>query len=411
MLKFLNVVGKGYQVLALGERALARAGATLLLEDAAAIGMRRALMTQLVEGEIGRLSLAGKALYNTGAFAAEFGGIQVWSIATVGLYMLYERVAHGKKLSWETLGAGIHQVNSWDSIEHSFINLVGLKLGGLTTHPIIGRLQSKEQLEALHKTKADVLFKTQEAFTAKLEKKIQEAEAQGIPFVMDKPLREEAQHLNGLMEEVLQGAAKLQEEKKVTIFTKEEMATWKDAQEWLSTWVLHSIIEEKAQDAFVKLDLEFANGTVVKEVNTAAGVAYEMKDNHGKRTLVDKVVFDRFEAWKMSTYKSPEHALLRETFGVDPHSPEGQALLPALSAYARTHGEGGKPMSDSELFRAAEEMNVGVKVLLKRSGFAENSKLTESLRKNLIRIVREQDLRNGEAAKIHRSPGSSPCHL
>ncbi|MCC7345293.1 MAG: protein phosphatase 2C domain-containing protein [Deltaproteobacteria bacterium] len=245
MLKALKVVGEGYQVFTLSERALARAGATALLEDATAVGMRRAMMRELLQKEMAELSMGGKALYNVGAFTAEAAGMQAWSSAQIGLDMLYQRVAHGKKLEWKQYTAALEQANSAEQIEHGIATLVGLKLGGLTTHPIIARYQSSTQVAASQKIKLDLFVKTKGQFETRLQTEMEKAALAGKPFEMTPELRGEARKLMEIGHEAMDVAGQLEKGKGLKVFTEQEKTTWKESHDWLGKWVEYSGKESK----------------------------------------------------------------------------------------------------------------------------------------------------------------------
>ncbi|MFO1462393.1 MAG: protein phosphatase 2C domain-containing protein [bacterium] len=245
MLKALKVVGEAYQVVTLSERVLAKAGTTALLEDAAAVGMRRTMMRELLNREMAELSLGGKALYNLGAFGAEAAGMQAWSNAQIGLDMLYQRVAHGKKLEWKQFSAAVDQANSTEQIEHGIAMLVGLKLGGLATHPIIGRFQSSEQVSASQKIKLDLFLKTKSSFETRLQTAMEKAAAEGKPFQMDAALRGEAARLRELGAEAMDVGSQLEKSKGLRVFTEDEKASWKESNDWLGKWIEYSGKEEK----------------------------------------------------------------------------------------------------------------------------------------------------------------------
>ncbi|MFO1518977.1 MAG: hypothetical protein U1F57_04840 [bacterium] len=86
-------------------------------------------------------------------------------------------------------------------------------------------------------------------------------------------------------------------------------------------------------------------------------------------------------------------AVVTDKFGVkDPKSPEGQALKAQLLFYAMAHGEGGKPMTPTELGLAVEEIKVSAKVLVTKSGIKEGSPLAQSLSDNLLMAALQQGI-------------------
>ncbi len=329
MFGFFKKAHKIYEHAVLYRRIMANPGSRALIQDAFNVSKAegRMMLQKLYEEEIGRMGAWGRGAYKTGGLGTEAGAMLAFGPLMIPVHMLNEAGLHGEAVSWEQM---FDQATSPESAAHQMLMLGGIKIGNWVAHPAYG------------------LVTTKGSKLARLEKQIEVHQRAGQRFLDKINFHAENRNFKYLTETEVTEARQLIK--------------------------MGDRIYGPAHQAGLNL-------------NDPATLRWM----EARGSLIDLIT--------VSEVQRPEAHLelkrtVKEKWGLDPESKnpvekqEAERVLLILLSYASNPRVTGKVerafLTEAELDRKVEELDIGVKLLLEAGGFNPKDPAFNKLRETFL---------------------------
>jgi len=192
------------------------------------------------QAKLAQMGFFRKMGFKAGEFATEATTMQLWNNVSASLDVLYQGLAHDRKLDW---GQQISQANSEESVLHGVVFLIGTKLSGFVTHPSMEGLSTQKSKEAKQVIQGDLSFQTQLAF----QKRATDFQARMVSYDADPQFkylsekdREDAKKLIALGDQSYLPEIKKGHDAMDTTFLTEDQKAWLEMRDLLNASVRYS---------------------------------------------------------------------------------------------------------------------------------------------------------------------------